>query len=191
MPATAARADAPGTAGLKPQGFSQRLRIETRDEHERVDAAFGSFDLADPADYGAFLLAHARVLPGLEQTLRPGELLPHWHPRADSLRADLAALALAAPEPLPIDLPSTTGARWGAVYVLEGSRLGGAVLARRTGAGLPRAYLLSGHAPGGWQDVTRRLDELSPRDRPDALMGARAAFALFARAGGASAPQRP
>jgi heme oxygenase len=63
--------------------------------------------------------------------------------------------------------------------VLEGSRLGGTVLSRRIGPGLPRAFLLSAHPPGGWRAVMAAIDALPAGWRDGALAGASAAFALF------------
>jgi heme oxygenase len=90
-----------------------------------------------------------------------------------------------APAPRPArTLAGADG--WGAQYVLEGSRLGGRMLAGRVGAGLPRRYLAERTGPGGW---LRFQDEL----RAEALAGgagwleraiaaARAAFIRFADA---------
>ena len=39
------------------------LRAATAPDHDRVDAAYGAFDLADRTRYAVFLRAHARALP--------------------------------------------------------------------------------------------------------------------------------
>ncbi len=78
-----------------------QLRAATRSDHEAVDAAFGRFDLTDPADYGCFLAAHARALPAVEAALANVAGLPPLRPRAPLLHADLAALSLPVPGPLP------------------------------------------------------------------------------------------
>jgi heme oxygenase len=173
-----------------PAALSRRLRAETRADHAGVDAAYGRFDLADRAGYAAFLGAQARVLPPLESLLRPADLLPGWHGRAAPLAADLAALGIAMPPPLAlptalaITLSGGEAARWGAVYVLEGSRLGGAVLAATVPPGLPRAFLGAVHPPAAWRNLLLALDRIDPRDHPAALASARAVFALFAAAAG-------
>lgn len=164
------------------EALSQRLRRETRVDHERVDAAFGRFDLADPADYAAFLSAQARVLPVAEQVLDPAALVPGWTARAALLRADLADLSLAPPATVTVKLPAEGPARWGGIYVLEGSRLGGAVLSRRVAPGLPTAFLGAVHAPGAWRDLLAALDRLAPEDHADAVHGAQAVFSAFCAA---------
>lgn len=157
------------------------LRTATRPDHARVDAAFGHHDLATRTGYTAFLTAHARVLPAIEARLRPAELIPGWQGRAGALAEDLATLGTALPAPSPIAIPSGEAARWGALYVLEGSRLGGAVLTKSVPAAFPRAFLAATHAPGQWRALLARLDSLT-LDRDATLAGARATFAAFVTA---------
>ena len=157
------------------------LRSATRPDHAQVDAAFGHHDLATRAGYTAFLTAHARVLPAIETRLRPAELTPGWQGRAGALAEDLATLGTALPAPSPIAIPPGEAARWGALYVLEGSRLGGAVLAKSVPPDLPSAFLAATHAPGQWRALLARLDALDI-DRDETLAGARATFAAFASA---------
>jgi heme oxygenase len=157
------------------------LRSATRLDHAQVDAAFGHHDLATRAGYTAFLTAHARVLPAIEARLRPAELIPGWQGRAGALARDLATLGTALPAPAPLALPPGEAARWGALYVLEGSRLGGAVLAKSVPPDLPRAFLAATHAPGQWRALLARLDTLD-LDRDETLAGARAAFTAFVNA---------
>ena len=99
------------------------------------------------------------------------------------LVSDLAALNVGMPDPLPFDLPSQEAATWGALYVAEGSRLGGQVLARGIAAGLPHAYLSARHAPGAWRALLASLDARAatavPGWREDVVDGAQATFALF------------
>ena len=70
------------------------------------------------------------------------------------------------------------------LYALEGSRLGGAFLARRVGPGLPSAYLSATHDKGEWLAFQRALDGAAAEGGEgwlnDAVQGALAAFALFA-----------
>ena len=43
------------------------LRSATGGDHDRVDTAYGDFDLTAPDSYRAFLHAHARALPAAEE----------------------------------------------------------------------------------------------------------------------------
>jgi heme oxygenase (biliverdin-IX-beta and delta-forming) len=75
-------------------------------------------------------------------------------------------------------------ARWGALYVLEGSRLGGAYLEKRVAPGLPRTYLGARHEQGAWRRILGSLDhaDTGPAWREQALAGARATFGAFIEA---------
>ncbi|MEO0032057.1 MAG: hypothetical protein RIS94_1815 [Pseudomonadota bacterium] len=157
------------------------LRAATRADHARVDAAFGRHDLGTAAGYGAFLMAQARALPAVERALRPGELLAGWKGRSIALLDDLAAMGLDAPGAAGFAPPDSAAARWGAIYVLEGSRLGGAVLHGRVGDGLPTRFLRARHRPGDWRRLLQRLDAMDegPGWRAEAVDGAVAAFGAF------------
>jgi len=165
-------------------GLSALLRSATRGEHDKVDAAFGRFDLSCREDYGMFLSAHARVVPALEARLAPGELVPDWTGRAGALARDLRALGLPQPEERGVDLLSGDMARWGALYVLEGSRLGGAFLARRVPEGWPAAYLGAAHPPGQWRTLLAAIDAAAAtaEQGAEAVRAARAVFAAFSSA---------
>lgn len=174
---------APRATGRSVPGLTARLRAETRSDHDRVDAAFSRFDLTRRDGYARFLVAQARVLPAVEALLDPGGLMPGWRGRTAALRQDLRDLAIAPPASITPLIPDGHAARWGALYVLEGSRLGGAVLARRVPDGLPAAFLGAAHRPGAWRDLLARLDalELSGPELVQAVAGAKAVFAAFAR----------
>jgi heme oxygenase len=163
------------------------LRAATAPDHDRVDAAYGAFDLADRTRYAVFLRAHARALPAAEAALaaRPG--LPDFRRRAPLLADDLAALGEPAPAPLRFALPEGEAAGWGALYVVEGSRLGGIMLARSVPADLPAAYLGARHRSGEWRTLLAALDQAAARAGTDrwideAIAGARATFDLYRRA---------
>ena len=163
------------------------LREATRGAHEAVDAAFGGYDLADADGYRAFLTAHARALPVAEARMQS---LPFVTMRTPLLAADLADLDVAMPAPLPLDAVDEAGA-WGALYVVEGSRLGGAMLARGVPAGWPSRYLGAVHPPGQWRALRAAIDDAgNGRDagwHTRMIAGALAVFDLYARA--ATAPQ--
>ena len=161
------------------------LRAATRDEHARVDAAFSRFDLNRRAGYGGFLSAQARVLPALEAKITAAGLWEAWSPRAPALFADLADLGRGAEAPpIAVDLP-TDAELWGALYVVEGSRLGGAILAGRVSPEFPKRFLLGGGP--GWlvfQDAMAGAPSFATPTGPAQLLaGARKAFAAFEAAG--------
>lgn len=166
------------------------LRAATEAEHARLDNLFDRFDLADADDYGRFLLAHAGALLAVEQGMDiagADRIVPGWPDRHRSalIRADLDALGLDTPDPLPFAPPADDAACWGTAYVVEGSRLGGALLARRVADGLPRTYLSAVHSKGAWRGFVAALDQaLTSDDRIDrAVHAARVTFGLFETAG--------
>lgn len=163
--------------------FHRRLRDATRDDHEAVDHAFGSLGLDSRAHYARFLRAHARILPAVEQSIDPAGLLPGWRGRTADLAADLAALDIAMPESLPFPGATAEAARWGAIYVIEGSRLGGAMLSRGVPADLPKAYLSATHGPGGWRRIQAMIDTAADDAdalwHADAIAAARATFTAY------------
>jgi heme oxygenase len=166
------------------------LRAATADCHKRVDAAFSRFDLSSEDGYRRFLLAQAEAFLPVEASLDAGHaeaVLPDWpqRRRGDLLRADLAALDVTAPEPFP-DLPIVSGKApmLGAIYVLEGSRLGGAVLKKAVPSHFPRRFLEARQAAGSWRLFLRTLDEFltRPGDLDAAVQAAKEIFARFAGA---------
>lgn len=163
-----------------------RLRDATRPYHDLVDAAFSGFDLADRAEYGRFLLAHAQATCAAEARLRDDPALPAWRPRAQLLADDLAQLGLAMPTPLEFELPADAAWRWGVLYVLEGSRLGASILVTRTASEAPSTFLSSRHLAGEWRTLLRAIDfrggELGPAWIDAAIAGACACFDLYRRA---------
>jgi heme oxygenase len=166
------------------------LRAGTAADHERLDALFGRFRLDDPQDYRAFLSAHAMALVAIEQALDTADfaaLLDDWprRRRAGAIAADLAAIGEPVPPPLPAPPLDTPAARWGAAYVVEGSRLGGALLARSVPQGLPKSYLGLVQPPGMWRKFLEKLDKALPlpQDVAQATDSARATFGLFEQAG--------
>lgn len=150
-----------------------------------VDALFGTFDLASAPSYGAMLLAHARALLPMEAWMAGGGV-PLWEARGAALCEDLRTLGLAPPLVDALHWPSDEAAHWGTAYVLEGSRLGGAFIARQLPEGQPRAYLTRAHPPGHWQAFLAALDETASLRgtiwREDAITAAQRAFETFADA---------
>ncbi len=166
------------------------LRAATGDAHERLDALFAGFAIASRDGYARFLAAHAMALPALERALDArgfaGEL-SDWprRRRSDALAADLAALGEPQPPALAAPALGDRAACWGAAYVLEGSRLGGAMLARMIPPGAPDAYLAGPRPPGAWRAFLTALETaLASADAlASAVAAANASFALFEAAG--------
>ena len=161
-----------------------RLRQETTDAHARVDALFGSCDLADEAGYAAFLMAQGAAW----ETLRP-LLDDDSTARADALRRDLDDLDLPRPRSLH-DVALPAEASLGHRYVLEGSRLGSTVLLRELAANAPAlfarasAYLTESARIEPWKKLsTGLLKDQGGRDRDGGIIDdALFVFGLFERA---------
>ncbi len=105
------------------------LRASTMELHAAVDSRFAPMLDAGEAGYRSFLLASAAAVFPLEQSLLAagvGALLPDWtrRTRAAALRADLTDLGIT--DVAAATAPPLAGAArmFGALYVLEGSRLG-------------------------------------------------------------------
>ena len=163
------------------------LRALTQPLHDRVDAAFGGFALDRAADYARFLAAHARALPAAEAVLAATAALPAWRPRTPLLAADLAELDEPMPRALPFAADATPAGAWGVLYVVEGSRLGGTMLARQVSPSLPGRYLAAAHGPGEWRALRAAIDAAAAAGDDDgwldaAAAGAGACFALYERA---------
>ena len=145
-----------------------------------MDAAFGGYALDDRAGYAAFLTAHARALPAAEARMATLPFAATLAMRTPLLAADLAALGLAVPPALPLP-DRDAAAAWGTLYVVEGSRLGGAMLARGVPAEWPAAYLRAVHPAGGWRAVRAAIDaaagDAAWRERM--VAGALETFALY------------
>jgi heme oxygenase len=168
----------------------QALRAATAGHHERVDAIFGTFDLARLEDYGRFLLAQASAFLPLEAELdrqNVAAVVADWplRRRAAHLRSDLSDLGLEIPTEMRVAALADTGAQLGTIYVLEGSRLGGAFLKRSLPADRPQSFLGASRVPGAWPKLLEILDEnLYGSVRIGlACDAAQAAFALFEAAG--------
>ena len=170
------------------------LRTATRAEHDRVDALGERYDLTSANGYGSFLMAHARALPSLEAAIGTSGQRPQDWPerrRTPALLADLARLGLTPPAPLAAPELPRQAMGLGALYVLEGSRLGGAVLRRRLKDAQPEApdaYLSHGEGRPLWRSFLDWLadHEADPEAIEDAVAGARRAFGHFEKALGST-----
>ncbi|HYI38903.1 MAG TPA: biliverdin-producing heme oxygenase [Allosphingosinicella sp.] len=166
------------------------LRDGTLALHKRVDEIFSRSDLSRRGDYIAFLLAQAAALVPTEQALEragAGSLLPGWEGRRRSglLRADLFSLGAALPPPIATPIFSTMAEVWGGIYVLEGSRLGAALLKRSVAPALPTAFLGFAFPRAQWRELLQALDErlIRPAEIALATAASRCVFRLFEQAG--------
>ena len=173
--------------------FRSILRDATAEDHARLDATLGAFDLGTVPGYRRFLEINAAALLPLERSLeRAGvrAVLPDWADRART-SAILTDLARLGGKSSPLDVPELSGkaVMFGTLYVLEGSRLGAAYLLRSVKACsdplISGTTAFLGHGAGRqfWPQYLAALeahaDELT---EDDLVRSARAAFALFAHA---------
>lgn len=118
------------------------LRRAVDDLHQAVDerSSLGTAGL-DVHRYGSSLVALARVLPGVEQALvRYGDGRFPFVPLTPLLVADVRSLGLEIDDSAPSAESvgyDDVGSWWGAMYVLQGSRLGSTVIAERLAVELP------------------------------------------------------
>ena len=165
------------------------LRAATTSHHQRVDDTFSAYALSDPASYRSFLRAQARAHLPIEHALDAGgivSIVPDWAARRRNagLHLDLAELGLEVPLPVGTLALRGDAALLGALYVLEGSRLGGTLLRRSVAPGLPTRFLAKVD-PAAWHALLLLLDtELNTDERLGAAIeAAREVFDLFDTSG--------
>jgi heme oxygenase len=194
------------TVSSPPVSLSVELRERTRDDHVVAEAAFDlNARLADLAAYKGLLMVlrdfygaaetALGAVTGWEQLTPPVDVRSRW--RASLLDDDLRRLGVAAtarpPDSRPFSptLSSLAGAL-GCLYVLEGSTLGGQIVARRAraalGEQLPVAFF-SGPGPNAvrlkWRQLSAALDAFGslqggPGMTEEAIVVARGTFAALA-----------
>ena len=160
------------------------LRSATRTAHDRVDALFGSCDLATPEGYTRFLTAQAAAW----ETLAPVLDVPS-QARLTGVEADLQALDVPMPAALD-DVAIPAAGSLGMSYVLEGSRLGSTLLLRDLAERAPElinragAYFTASSDLTSWKQLSTILQSQPRNDASDAavLADATATFDLFERA---------
>jgi len=148
-------------------GLPERLRAETAQLHARVEEVVDvAGRVRTRADYIGLLGALAGLHAGLESQLLASNWDRAWaglgvniadHCRAGQLVADLDELGAPAADSAQIAAFPTFGHALGCLYVLEGSALGGRIVARMVTAAIgdvPTTFL-SGHGRGHQWPVVR------------------------------------
>jgi heme oxygenase (biliverdin-IX-beta and delta-forming) len=184
-----------GVETVRPSGLRGRLKDATAADHRELDARFATFDLSKRTDYRRFLEASAAALLPLEAALeRDGVagIFDDWAQRSRraAIIADIDRLG-GAIRPWRGIGPFTRHSLIGALYVLEGSRLGAKFLLRIIARSADpqvseaTAYLRHGAGQALWPSFLARLESeaVAAVDESEAITGARRAFALFAEAG--------
>ncbi|WP_338609063.1 biliverdin-producing heme oxygenase [Pelagibacterium nitratireducens] len=172
-------------------GFRFVLRDATGAAHQRLDEAAGRFDLGSRDDYRRFLVWHGAIVPGLETHMAANgieRIVADWaeRKRTAALLSDLGALGVSWPGQADLQLQSGRGALFGMAYVLEGSRLGSAMLVRRVDPALRGAatgYLDHGAGLKLWPRFLDILNTagLSGAEQQAAIDAANQVFMLFER----------
>lgn len=158
------------------------LRAATAPYHERVDRIFSTARLDDRQSYGQFLLAQAGAHIAAEDALTRagiGAIIEDWpqRQRKAALIADLADMGLEAPDGADGPDLKDEAELLGALYVLEGSRLGGALLKRSVAPDLPARFLGGGDS-AAWRRLLALLDECIDTDAKR-LISIKAACEIF------------
>lgn len=173
-------------------GLRDALRIATADAHAALDASL-SDALTTRGDYVAFLRANRDAALATAAALaRVG--IADARIRVAAIESDLGELGAAsdAERAAPV-ADAGTASDWGTAYVVEGSALGGRVLADALGARLALddralSFLrLRGEEAGrAWRAFVARLDAFGAHASDDEIartvIAAHDAFALYARA---------
>jgi heme oxygenase len=180
-----------------PPSAARFLREATTLAHAQVEALPHMPALAagtlSPSRYAQVLRSHLALLAPWETAHAAwlDTLVAHgwtYRRRAPALHHDLTALEAAAGiEPAPAPPAPDQAYAWGMLYVVEGSLLGGRVIARALRAGQPAlapalAYFdLGSEAPGAWRHFQACLDDAlaDTAAREQAAAGAAAMFARF------------
>lgn len=164
--------------------LAAQCRAATRQAHHALDhhpllapLVRPGLSLTEYAQALAALYAPQAALESMLAGFAPAEDFP---PRLPRLEADLAALGL-APEPLRAPPPRAedASARLGCLYVLEGSNLGAAFIAKALAKHLPdapRHFFAGGADPLRWE----RFWRFAHACRPEAERMIAAACATFA-----------
>jgi heme oxygenase (biliverdin-IX-beta and delta-forming) len=175
--------------------MTMELRAKTAQVHEALDSglhhAFGSVD-----QYVAFLRASHRILSNLDQPLARLAERPTTE-RHQHIGDDLQALGQPRPDRESESgsdtwQPTDVAEAMGCAYVVQGSSLGGLVLAKlvqdKLGITGEATSYLRGHGPrtkDTWREFMAQLDAWGenalPAERQAAARGALTAFAAYSQ----------
>ena len=180
------------------------LRSETAHAHRTLDTRIDTLDLGAPDEYATFLQVSHRGLGGVEAALGDfgvGTIFPDWPQarRIPCLERDMAALGLAVPPTAPAWPVTTPCEALGALYVIEGSRLGNRILldrAARSGDARVKGnlrYLSHGHHLPFWRNLLQIMEDrvTDQSDFATARAGALRAFDVFIAAATIMIPDHP
>ena len=183
-----------------PESVRLALRRETAALHTELDTLLSQTDFDDQKSYARFLMKQAAPLFAIEAAIDASDLptlFADWDTRrrSDAIRQDLSRLSTTAPQASRFVAIGGNDALLGALYVLEGSRLGAKFLVRQAHASRDPVvrkatrYLGHGEGHGFWPSYLAALArrEATGLDRRALSAGACAAFALFLDAAAADA----
>ncbi|HEX7790995.1 MAG TPA: biliverdin-producing heme oxygenase [Afipia sp.] len=167
------------------------IREATQMSHSRLDVALAKLDLAIPLYYEGFLRSQAEALFPIEAALEAcgiENLIPDWtqRVRTPALERDLTTLNMTC-NPLPLPDFRSAAEMFGAVYVLEASRMGARVMLARLAehpdseAMNATAYLRHGFGKRFWPSFLTLLEThpAPQNDTAGVVHGAEIAFAMF------------
>ena len=167
------------------------MRAATAGDHQALDQTATALDFDSASGYGRFLSASAAALTSLELALERDGVetwLADWprRRRRAVLHDDLAAMNLPIPT-LEAQPAFSQAFAVGVLYVLEGSRLGARLIARRvrsSGPTLPTGYLTHGEDFNLWRSFLEWLESQQKVGfrTDEAVAGARYGFRCFAAA---------
>jgi heme oxygenase len=179
------------TALAAPKVARAFLRSACEGVHTRLDARLSAFSFDDRKSYARMLSGFSGPVTALESALATGVASRLFYDLPERLRSVPLSLDLndlGGPFHFRAGEPITDEAEaFGVLYVLEGSRLGGRILAKRASEShdtkVQRATRYFRHAEraGHWQSFLARLEQSKAvMDAPErAAAAALAAFAAF------------
>ena len=153
--------------------------MRTRSLHDEVDDAAAAFDLTTAEGVAALLRMFARGVDAVEAGLEAAGVADELAEWGERRRSHLFACPHRRREPQRF---CGRAEIWGGLYVLEGSRLGARVLAKRSPFLRTHPYFTPDATPF-WPAFLQRLRvaDATIRDREAMAIGARNAFAGFIR----------
>ena len=162
-----------------PRPLSQRLRDETRAEHDAIEAAL---DWERRIGSAATFRRWLERLYGFHAVWEPQILVllgTASASRLAALESDLTQFGVADPDRLPRPTPlslADEAEALGSAYVIEGSMLGGQVISRGVEArfGFRPAY--HGGGASGWRGFRQRLDHAPAGGADRSVAAARRTF---------------